>query len=134
MRCICLRLKKCEDLYKALETEAKKHHIKAGVILSLVGCLKEARIRLAGGRDYFYRKEMYEIVSATGTISEMRQHIHISIADRDGNVLGGHMKEGCIVNTTCEVVIGLIENVVMEKEFDIETGYDEIKFSSEAEL
>ena len=37
---------------------------------------------------------------------------------------------GCIVNTTCELVIAEIPGTVIEKEFDDETGYEELVFIS----
>ena len=41
-------------------------------------------------------------------------------------MVGGHLVEGCIINTTCEPVIGEQEGDVYEVEFDEETGYDEL--------
>ena len=42
---------------------------------------------------------------------------------------GGHLQEGCIVNTTCEVVLGELENYQFTREFDESTGYNEIKIT-----
>ena len=41
-------------------------------------------------------------------------------------MVGGHLVAGCIINTTCELVIGELENTVYDVEFDEETGYDEL--------
>ena len=72
-----------------------------------------------------------EIVSLNGTVSERRCHLHIALSKEDLSTIGGHLCEGCIVNTTCELVIGEIPGTVIEKEFDDETGYDELVFRSE---
>ena len=42
--------------------------------------------------------------------------------------IGGHLCPGCIVNTTCELVIGEIPGISFGVEQDEETGYDELIF------
>lgn len=64
----------------------------------------------------------------TGTVSENRCHIHISLSKEDLSTIGGHMTEGCIVNTTCELVIGELEGTQIVEEFDVKTGYGEAVF------
>lgn len=39
--------------------------------------------------------ERFEIVSLTGTLSRHGAHLHIAIADFQGNVVGGHLMDGC---------------------------------------
>ena len=73
-------------------------------------------------------EEDFEIVSLTGTVSKGEAHLHISLADEIGNVFGGHLMEGCIVNTTCELVLGILEGYGSKREYDKATGYDEIVF------
>jgi hypothetical protein len=48
----------------------------------------------------------FEILSVTGTLSIYGVHLHICIADAEGNSIGGHLMEGCIIYTTDELVIG----------------------------
>jgi predicted DNA-binding protein with PD1-like motif len=38
------------------------------------------------------------------------------------------LTEGCIVDTTCELVLMEIPGICYDKEFDKETGYDELIF------
>ena len=63
------------------------------------------------------------------TISEDGVHIHVSFADEEGVTIGGHLSDGCIVNTTCEVCIIEIDNYKMNRVFDEETGYNELVVS-----
>ena len=71
--------------------------------------------------------DRYEIVSLTGTISPDGSHMHISLADEDGGVIGGHMCNGCLVNTTAEVVlVSLDEEYRFSREYDDSTDYDEL--------
>ena len=103
-----------------------EHHLRAGIVLSGVGCVLKARVRDASGVSIVEIDEHMEIVSLTGTISEKRCHLHISFAKEDLSVIGGHLVEGCVINTTCELVIGEMENYSYDVEFDDETGYEEL--------
>ena len=49
-----------------------------------------------------------------------------ALSKEDLSTVGGHLVEGCIINTTCELVIGQLEGYEYDVEFDEETGYDEL--------
>ena len=121
-----LRLTNGMDFKKEIVNYCKNNGIGAGYIVSAVGCCKEINFRLAGGEKFFHNVADYEIVSAMGTISEDGVHIHVSFSDIDGVTVGGHLSDGCIINTTCEVVIGEINNYKLTREFDDTTGYKEL--------
>lgn len=122
----CFRLVRGQDLKKEILLYCKNNKIEAGVILCAVGCIKHLHIRLAEAKEYIDRDECYEIVSITGTLSKDDCHIHISVSDNKGNTIGGHLKDGTIVDTTCEVVIYELDNYVFNRELDNSTGYEEI--------
>lgn len=126
MKCHAFRLHRGDDLRQSMEQYAQEHRIPAAVILSCVGCVSRARLRDASGVRMQEINEHCEIVSATGTISEERLHIHVSLSREDLTTLGGHLAYGCIVNTTAEVVLLELEHVSFGKVFDPETGYDEL--------
>ena len=67
-----------------------------------------------------------EIDTVHGTVSANGVHLHISVSDVEGRVYGGHLKEGCIVRTTCELVVGALEDVVFDRVADEATGFDEL--------
>ena len=83
-------------------------------------------IRLAEAKTYINKEKCYEIVSITGTVSKDDVHIHISVSDNTGKTIGGHLKNGTIVDTTCEVVIYELREYVFDREPDSITGYDEL--------
>ena len=128
MVCHALRLRRGDDLKESIEKLCREQHIRCGVILSAVGCILAGQIRDAGGVRVHEIRERCEIVGITGTVSENRCHIHISLSREDLSVIGGHLCPGCIVNTTCELVIGEIPGMAIEKEFDEQTGYHELVF------
>lgn len=120
------RLTKGEDLKKRIEEYTVDNNIKAGTILSGVGCLYEAVIRDASGVNCVTLKEKLEIVSITGTLSLDGCHIHISVSDEHLKVYGGHLKDGCLVNTTAEIVILELDSHTFTREMDQQTGYKEL--------
>ncbi|MEG1524900.1 MAG: DNA-binding protein [Clostridia bacterium] len=128
MKTICKRLKRGDDLLSTIRQIAIDHNIQAGVILSGVGCVSRARIRDASGVTIREINAHCEIVSLIGTVSKARCHLHIALSQEDLSTIGGHLAQGCIVNTTCELVIGIIDNCRYGVEPDEQTGYDEIVF------
>ena len=70
--------------------------------------------------------EDVEIVSLMGTVSEHGSHLHASFARRDLSVFGGHLRPGCLVNTTAEIVLAELPDTVFTRERDETTGYEEL--------
>ena len=132
MKTHCIRLKRGEDLLDSIKQLCKEKDIKAGVVLSGVGCISSGRVRDASGVRIREIAEHCEIVSLNGTVSAVRCHIHIALSKEDLTTIGGHLCSGCIVNTTCELVIGELPGVAYDEEADAETGYDELIFLQKA--
>lgn len=130
MAVYCLRLRRGEDLLGSIRALCREREIQAGVILSGVGCIYQGRIRDASGVTIREIGEHCEIVSLNGTVSAQRCHVHIALSREDLSTIGGHLCLGCLVNTTCELVIGELPGVVFGVEEDSETGYDELVFGS----
>lgn len=133
MKTLAFRLKPGQLLKEELERRVIEADIKAGVLLSIVGALKVANLRMAGATPDKEEVKKYEgafeIVSGTGTFSPDGCHIHLSIASEDGIVFGGHLKSGCIVDPTVEVVIGILEDKEFIRKLDADTGYPELEIS-----
>ena len=130
MKTHVFRLRRGSDLLKALQEYARTRRIAAGTVVSGVGCVTRARVRDASGVTVRELNEPLEIVSLMGTLSEARTHLHIALAREDLTVRGGHLMEGCIVNTTAEVVLLELDGVRFGAERDGETGYDELAILS----
>ena len=126
------RLKSDQDLFDSIEVFIKERHVEAGCVLSGVGSLTHATLRLAN-RDFYTEYDGYfEIVSITGTVSIHGSHLHISISDGDGKTVGGHLESGCKIYTTAEIVIAGFEDVIYKREFAEDSGYDELTVYSSA--
>ena len=120
------RLKPGQDLFDSIQEVVMEKHVMAGCILSGVGSLSYATLRLA---DRAYNSEYegrFEIVSIIGTLSVHGSHLHISISDQDGRTIGGHFESGCKIYTTAEIVIAIFEDVVYKRKFAEDSGYDEL--------
>lgn len=128
MKEFALRLKNGDDLKKKLEEICIEKHFNTAIVLSGVGSLKKAHIRLAGALNELEIEEDFEIVSLMGTISNGKAHLHISLSDEISNCIGGHLKEGSLINTTGEIVLGVLEEYTSERVYDEATGFDEIDF------
>ena len=128
MKTICKRLHRGDDLLKSIQALAREHHIAAGVVLSAVGCISHGIVRDASGVTLRRIGEPCEIVSLNGTVSQARCHLHIALSKEDLSTDGGHLVEGCIINTTCELVVGILDGWCIDTEFDTQTGYDELIF------
>lgn len=119
------RLNPGDDFRLALQSMITEHGIEAGVIISAVGSFTEARLRLAGADVVLDLPGPLEIVSATGTVGSGGMHIHLAVADSSGRTIGGHLMEGCIINTTAEIVITAVEGWIFNRTLDPATGYPE---------
>ena len=129
MKTVCRRLHRGDDLLLSIRTLCEREKIDAAVVLSAVGCVSRAVLRDAGGVNLRSVDEPCEIVSLNGTASRTRCHLHLALSREDLSTIGGHMRPGCIVNTTCELVLGVLEHMRFDVEQDAQTGYDELIFT-----
>lgn len=132
MKIWCRRLHRGDDLLEEIRRLAREKQIPAGTVLSAVGCVSAARVRDASGVTVRELHERCEIVSLNGTVSERRCHLHIALSKEDLSTVGGHLMPGCIVNTTCELVVAELDGWRFDVEQDAQTGYDEIVFQEDA--
>ncbi len=127
MKTHTFRLKPQQDLFDSIEAFAKQNNIEAGCILSSVGSLTHATLRLANREYYNEYDGHFEIVSMTGTVSIHGSHIHVAISDGNGVTIGGHLVSGCKIYTTAEIVLLELDDVVYKRElFENDSGYEEL--------
>jgi predicted DNA-binding protein with PD1-like motif len=132
LKTYALRLKPGQDLRRELEKFAKEQKLEAGLIVTAVGSLTKASLRLADQSEATQFEGKFEIVSLVGTLSPDGPHLHISLSDKTGRPIGGHLVEGCTVYTTVELVVGEIEGVRFTREQDAQSGYKELRVTRRA--
>jgi len=121
-----LRLLPGRDLRLSIENFVKEHKIAAGWIATCVGSLSAWSIRFANQKNSVGAVGHFEIISLTGTLSFNGCHLHISIADGAGKVVGGHLVHGCKIYTTAEIILVQSANYVFAREQDDSTGWKEL--------
>ncbi|WP_299495433.1 DUF296 domain-containing protein [uncultured Shewanella sp.] len=126
---IAVRLIQGTDLKEAIHQQIILNQIKAGNIASCVGSLSMLKIRLAGALNTLTLQEPLEIVSIMGTLTPKHAHIHISVANQKGEVLGGHLLDGSIIDTTGELIIHSYPQLTFSREYDANTGFTELSIS-----
>jgi predicted DNA-binding protein with PD1-like motif len=127
MKVVPLRLQPGEDLRRALEAWMGEQDSKAGCMISGIGSLCVAKLRLAGTAEPTTIQGDLEILSLSGTLSPDGAHLHISVAGSSGTVIGGHLCAGSLVRTTAELVIGLLPDWRFNRVLDPATGSAELQ-------
>ncbi|EID4419100.1 DUF296 domain-containing protein [Vibrio vulnificus] len=123
---IAKRLEYGADLKREIANIVIEHNITAGSIAACTGCLSEVKLRLAGAQSEFQQQACFEIVAITATLTPEHQHVHLAIADEHGRVYGGHLLEGCLVDTTVELIVHAYSALYFERAWDEKTGYTEL--------
>lgn len=125
-RFLALRLLPGEDLLASLDVCVARNEIKAGWIAGVVGSLSQVALRFAGQPSSTQLTGAFEIIALSGTLDAEGGHFHLSVADAQGMMRGGHVMPGCIMRTTCELVIGVLEGVAFQREPCPLSGYNEL--------
>lgn len=121
------RLTNGQDLKDSIISYCQSSNITAAAVVTAVGCVYRASLRLADGHSVKRFDDNYEIVSFEGTVSDNGVHFHVALSDRQGNTIGGHLLSGTLINTTAEIVLlDLSDDYHLSREYDDSTGYDEI--------
>ncbi|WP_435249957.1 PPC domain-containing DNA-binding protein [Vibrio sp. nBUS_14] len=130
---IATRLTRGQDLKLELQKLVTKHNVISGSIASCVGCVSQLNIRLANANHTKFIQAQFEIVSVMATLTPNHQHVHISVADENGDVIGGHLLEGTIIATTAELILHRYDTLTFSREHDDSTGYTELTISDNSQ-
>lgn len=130
LRVYALRVLPGEELLSSLVGFVKDKKLQAPFIISCVGSVTKATLRLANAtaantNEVIELQGRFEIVSLVGTLNE-EAHLHICLGDKDGKTVGGHVLGGLEVFTTAEVVIGEATGLEFTREMDPRTGFPEL--------
>jgi predicted DNA-binding protein with PD1-like motif len=122
---IPLRLHPGADLRRELEALAIGLGGAAFVIAG-IGGLAEVHVRLAAEEHETKLDGPFELLSLAGTLSKDGAHLHMSVADAKGQVIGGHVCYGNKVRTTAEVLLIKLDGWQFSREHDGSTGFKEL--------
>jgi predicted DNA-binding protein with PD1-like motif len=124
-----LRLTPGTDLLLALTGLPFQRGERAGVVISGIGSLAPVRLRFAGSDGASTLAGDHEILSLAGSLSIDGAHLHLSVADADGRVAGGHLLEGSLVRSTAELLVAWLPDFTFRRGFDPQTGFRELQIS-----
>ena len=140
-RFVTLRLRPGEEVLGRLLDFIVSRNIAAAALVSAVGSLTRAAIRYANQPEATILTGHFEVCSLSGTLEAAAPgvalngrktpgqggaHVHLSISDGEGRMIGGHMMLGCEVYTTLEIVLLVLEDQVFARESCEMSGYPEL--------
>lgn len=125
-------IEKSENVIEKILEVVSDAKISAGSVLWAVGKLENLEIGLYNGRDY--DRKTYggplEVVSLHGSIAadEPKLHLHVSVAQDDYSVLGGHLFSG-IANPLIEMHIRKFDSISLGRKYNEESNLKELTIS-----
>ena len=130
---IIIRLDVGEEIISLIMNILKNEKISFATITG-IGATNDFTVGTYDVTNQLYKKSnykgVYEIVSLLGNTSTMNNepyiHIHMSAADKNNNVVGGHLSEAYI-SATAEIVLEIIEANV-DRIKDPNTGLNIFRF------
>ena len=133
-RFLVVRLRPGDLLKESLLEAVTAHKLDAAAVVTCVGSLSKAALRMANAAAVQSNPVKtwamcLEIVSLTGTLGPDGLHLHCSLSDDRGNVIGGHLMGGSVVHTTAEIVLVDFSgkgNAIFRRTLDPQTGFSEL--------
>ncbi|WP_233838126.1 PPC domain-containing DNA-binding protein [Paraburkholderia sp. ZP32-5] len=126
MQAYPLRLSPRDDVRTAIEHALRERKLQAGYVIQGIGSLDVAALRFAGADTPTEIRGDLEILTLAGSVSPDGAHLHMSIADAQGKVFGGHVTRGCTVRTTVELILVSLAGYSFARESDPQTGFLEL--------
>jgi predicted DNA-binding protein with PD1-like motif len=97
-----LRLEDGTDLFRALQEFSTSRAVRAAVVVSGIGMLKQGAIGFWNGKEYAPREVMtpHELVGLHGSIAQADGvpsiHLHAALTDEHHQLVGGHLLRATI--------------------------------------
>ena len=120
----CIRLIHQEDFLEQLMKLANDHNMENAIILNGVGMLKNAEIGYFDSGEYLAKNitAPVELVSTNGNMfinpeGMVEWHIHVALAEKSHNMIGGHLLGGMVWNTV-EIFIQTISEAKFIREME----------------
>ncbi len=116
------------DLLESVEELAREANVTCGRV-EIIGAVEQAVVSYYHQEEQKYQDLHYdqhlEILSCVGNISlkdgEPKAHLHITLADSQGQTWGGHLQKGTVIFAG-EIVLQEIQGPELHRGFDKNTG------------
>ena len=131
---LLVRIDRGEEILEQVKAVAEREHVRLASVEAL-GATDDFTVGVYDVAEKRYDSKRFtgahEIVSLTGTISEMDgafyQHLHMSAGNKNCEVVGGHLNRAT-VSATCEMVIRILDGAV-DRKTDPEIGINLLRFT-----
>jgi len=122
----CIRMLHGEDFLAQLNSLAEKQDLKNAIIINGVGMLKGAKIGYYRDGTYQIKtiSDPAELVSTSGNMyinpaGKHKWHVHVALAVRSHEMLGGHLLGGIVWNTA-ELFLQIVPDAKFVRETEEE--------------
>ena len=130
---VIVRIDRGEEICEQLKAVCEREGI-ALASVSAIGAVGDFTVGVFSPESKTYKsnnfKGDYEIVSLTGLVTEMDgkfySHLHMSAADGEGRVFGGHLNRA-IVSATCEMII-TVSGGRIDRKYSQDIGLNLLEF------
>lgn len=131
---IVIRMDRGDEIVSAISQIAEKENIKLG-FLAGIGAAGNVTAGILEIESKQYKKHAFtgdfEIVSVNGNVTRADNkpyiHLHVALADIDGNVIGGHLNEAYISGTG-EMVLTVLDGETGRRKDEV-TGLNVFDFN-----
>mmetsp|Transcript_15178 Transcript_15178/g.45665 ORF Transcript_15178/g.45665 Transcript_15178/m.45665 type:complete len:172 (-) Transcript_15178:1731-2246(-) len=135
---VAVRLLPGDNVMESLRAWVKTAKPRGAWVATTVGSVTAATVRLAHAtaenrNEIIKVTGCHEITSLVGTLSRDGLHIHITLSDKEGRCVGGHLVEATIF-TTAEIVLGVMRHGQMRRMHDDQTGFGELVVVPDSKL
>jgi predicted DNA-binding protein with PD1-like motif len=129
-----VRINKGEEVMSTLKEFCKEEKIYLAEVTA-IGATDKVKLGSFDSkkRDLYIRefKGEFEITSLVGTVTKKQEdiylHFHINLTDHEFKAFGGHLVSAYI-SGTCEIVLDIIDQEEIQREFNEEVGLNLFKF------
>lgn len=121
-----LRLAPGVDLRRELERRVADGEIAPGFVVCGIGSIADAVIRFANDDTETLVAGPHEILTLSGSVTKDGAHLHASLSNGAGQVIGGHVGHGNLIRTTAEILLLHTPGWTLRREMDHATGFKEL--------
>lgn len=118
---IRIRLDRGDLLLETILNAVERHDVQDGAVLTAVGSLQECNFHTVASlaespeQNRIHKPGPLEILNVNGMIAAGEPHLHMTLADKDGRAMGGHLDPGCKVLYRAEVTIAKYGGARLER-------------------
>ena len=121
-----LRLPPGADLRRSLDTHTFPDGSCSGFVVAGLGILMNPKLRFAVASEETTISGPVELMTISGSLSKDGAHVHVAVANAQGQLFAGHLCYGSVVRTTVELLLAPVPGFELHRTHDTATGFKEL--------